>query len=93
VVQNGVVFDGPVMCLLVVGNRAVAGTDPEDDPGEALFIVVEDNGTPGETGPDRGTALVTTDRLNPAGCFAVLTGVLDLLPIEGNIVVRDALPN
>lgn len=84
--------NGAVSCLLVAGNRAVVGTDRLDAPG-GQYLVVRDNGNPGDELADEATEASTgvpADEFGCAAVFSLTAGVL--FPIDGNVRVTDALP-
>lgn len=81
--------DGKVTCFAVVGNRAVVGGERQDAPGQGEFILVEDNGSPGDGVADRANVAVgaTAD-----ACDSILASDMFLFPItQGNVTVNDAL--
>ena len=95
-VDNSVeTLTGQVTCLTVVGNRAIAGGRVENEStGDAFnaFLVVEDNdGAAGEV-TDR-VAVISGPPATQELCDLFLpVGEPFLQPVEGNVVVHDAIP-
>jgi len=80
---------GEIICLAVLGNRA-AMTMVSDEFPKGIFLVVEDNGK-GEVLPDRADL---APGVNPDPTTAPCAGqlLIPVFPMEGDVVVRDALP-
>lgn len=86
-------FEGPVTCLQVTGNRAglfypIRNADPKAFEGSGVFITVEDNGNPSGDTPDR-LGFVGPVPL-PADPISCPPGPTPMDLDEGNITVHDA---
>ena len=80
-----------VTCLVVTGNRAVAGGlwPGQPNPANTLFVVIEDNGPSGDL-MNMVSSLMPADQ---AGCALAGSLVSTLLfPVEGDFRVNDAIP-
>jgi hypothetical protein len=75
-----------VSCFAISGNRAVVGAGRPDQPGSAMYLIVEDAGMLDEANPDR--ALLLTDA--PGQCASLLRRKLTLMPVAGHIRVIQA---
>ena len=85
---------GDVTCLMVLGNRAVIGTENPNPVGGGMYLAVEDNAELVVGVPDRALVLQgpTADQTGCGLAFAVL-GSFTLLPLEeGDVKVDDAAP-
>jgi hypothetical protein len=87
--------NGDVTCLLVVGNRAIVGTDdPNSTVGRGSYIAVVDNSAVPGGAPD-GAVIISGPHADEAGCalaFSVL-GTATLPLQEGRVKVDDAIPS
>jgi hypothetical protein len=92
-VDNSVeTLTGPVTCLTVIGNHAVAGGRVENQAGDGfnVFLAVEDNDAIDGGVPDR-VAVFAGPPATQEFCDLLLPIVEQfLLAVEGNVVVHDA---
>ena len=94
---------GNVVCLAVKDNRAVAVAEFKEEPpfpgNPYAVLLVEDNGGPNSTIPDRVSALsawVDLEQMPIEDTCNLYIQVVDAIPLEpidsGNLTVHDATP-
>jgi hypothetical protein len=80
-----------VTCLVVTGNRAVAGgpRPGQANPDATFYLIVEDNGPDG----DLMSTASTSTPADQAGCVSadIFVGG-SLFPVDGDFTVNDAIP-